>query len=275
MLHLARCIQRFHGRKFLIEPEYQSQLSGLGINAAMDWVNYANGELISDSPITRCYRIASNSGSAFYFKRYICPFRRGIQFWMRPGKAAVEAWAYRQLVALGIPTLDVVAFGEERVLGVLKSSFLITRAVPNSQDLDNFALGSWYQMPESMRRQAYWEISNQLVAQARVAHKGRFFHHDLKWRNILIHKEGGHYATVWIDAPRASTMLFRERRGAVVDLAGLARVAVSLLSCYDRMRFICRYLGRERKPGDAKQLYREVAANLSRRPPKPISLPRE
>ncbi|MCF6356106.1 MAG: lipopolysaccharide kinase InaA family protein [Candidatus Polarisedimenticolaceae bacterium] len=166
-MHLARCTQLFHGRKFLIEPEYQPQLADLGISATMDWVNYANGELISGLPITRCYHIVSNSGNAFYFKRYICPFRRGIQFWMRPGKAAVEVWAYRQLMALGIPTLDVVAFGEERILGVLKSSFLVTRAVPNSQDLDDFALGSWYQMPEPMRRQAYREISSQLVEQGK------------------------------------------------------------------------------------------------------------
>jgi len=273
MLRLARCIQLFHGRKFLIESAYEAQLRDMGIHAQMDWVNYSDGELISDSPTTRCYRMTTSDGSVFYYKRYICPFQRGIQFWMRPGKAAVEVWAYRQLAKLEIPTLDVVAFGEHRVLGILKSNFLITRAVSDSQDLDRFALESWYQMPEPLRGEVYREISNQLVEQVRKAHKGRFFHHDLKWRNILVRKEGDHYSTVWIDAPRASTMPLRERRGAVVDLSGLARIASSLLSRYDRMRFIWKYLEGDRKPGDAKKLYREVSANLSRRPPKPIPLP--
>jgi hypothetical protein len=266
-------MQIFHGRRFLIEPGCEPQLGEMGINAGMDWVNFASGQLVSDSPTTRCRRISAADGGAFYFKRYHFPFQRGIQFWMRPGKAAVEVWAYRQLAALGIPTLEVVAFGEERALGVLKSNFLVTRAVPDSQDLYRFAMDAWYPMPEPMRRQVYREVSNQLVGQVRRAHKGRLFHHDLKWRNILVQKQGDHYATVWIDAPRASRMQFRGRRGAIVDLAGLARIAVSLLSVYDRMRFVCRCLGKGRKPGDAKRLYRQVAANLGRRPPRPIPLP--
>jgi Lipopolysaccharide kinase (Kdo/WaaP) family len=273
MINLARRIQLFSGRKFLVEADYERQLRELGIHADMDWVNYPGGELVSDSPTTRCRRITSADGSAFYFKRYICPFQRGIQFWMRPGKGAVEVWAYRQLQALGIPTLDIVAFGEERVLGVLQSNFLISRAVPNSQDLDHFALNSWYQMPEPMRRQAYNEVSSHLIMQTRRAHKARFFHHDLKWRNILVRKQDNHYSTVWIDAPRASKMRLRKARGAIVDLSGLARIAVSLLSVYDRMRFIWKYLGRGRRPGDSKRLYRKVAANLSRRPPDPIQMP--
>lgn len=273
MINIARRIQLFSGRKFLVAADYEQQLAKLGVHADMDWVNYSAGELVSDSPTTRCRRITAADDSVFYFKRYICPFQRGIQFWMRPGKGAVEVWAYRQLQALGIPTLDIVAFGEERVLGVLKSNFLISCAVPNSQDLDRFSLNDWYQMPEPARRQVYNEIANSLVAQTRTAHQGRFFHHDLKWRNILVCKQANHYSTVWIDAPRASKMRLRNARGAIVDLAGLARVAVSLLSVYDRMRFIWRYLGRERRPGDAKRLYRKVAANLSRRPPEPIQMP--
>ncbi len=273
MLHLARRMQRFHGRRFLLDPGYGPQLGEMGIHADMDWANFSAGELISDSPATRCYRVVLNNGDIFYYKRYVGSIRRAMRFWMRPGKAAVEVWAYRKLAALGIPSLDVIAFGERRFFGVMRASFLITRAVPNSQDLDRFALDKWYQMAEPMRRRVYQEISSSLLEQMRVAHKGGFFHHDLKWRNILVQKKGEHYSTVWIDAPRASTMPLRERRGAVVDFAGLARIAISLLSVYDRMRFIAKYMGNERKPGDAKRLYQEVAANLGRRPPKPLVLP--
>ncbi len=273
MLHLKRRMQQFHGRKFLSKPGFEQQLSEMGIHADMDWANFSAGELISASPATRCYRVVLADGSAFYYKRYIGSIKRAMRFWMRPGKAAVEVWAYRKLAALNIPSLDVAAFGEQRFLGVMQSSFLLTRAVPNAQDLDHFALNEWYQMAEPMRRQVYQEISHCLLKQMQVAHKGHFFHHDLKWRNILVQKKGSHYATVWIDAPRASTMPLRKRRGVVVDFSGLARIAISLLSVYDRMRFIYKYLGRGRKPGDAKRLYQEVAANLGRRPPKPLLLP--
>lgn len=273
MINISRRIQQFSGRRFLVDAACELQLGELGIHAEMDWVNYAAGELVSDSPTTKCRRITAADGSVFYFKRYICSVKRGIQFWMRPGKGAVEVWAYRQLQALGIPTLEIVAFGEERKLGALRSNFLVSRAVPDSMNLSEFALRHWYRMPEPLRRQVYAEIADQLVTQTRTAHRARFFHHDLKWRNILVHKEDGRYATVWIDAPRASKMRLRRGRGAIVDLAGLARVAISLLSVYDRMRFVVRYLGSGRSPGEAKRLYRKVAANLSRRPPDPIRLP--
>ena len=78
---------------------------------------------------------------------------------------------------------------------------------------------------------------------------------------------------MWIDAPRADIKRLRRKRGIMVDLSGLARMAVSMLSVYARMRFICQYLGRERKPGDAKNLFQQVARHLSRRPPKPLRLP--
>ncbi len=273
MINLSRRIQQFSGRKFLVDAACEQQLRELGIHADMDWLNYADGELVSDSPTTRCCRITAQDGSVFYFKRYTCSVRRGILYWMRPGKGAVEVWAYRQLQELGIPTLDVVAFGEERVLGAFRSNFLISRAVPNSQDLSDFALEQWYQMPQPERHRVYNEIVIQLVAQVRTAHGANFFHHDLKWRNIMVQEENGHYTTVWIDAPRASKMWLRKRRGVIVDLAGLARLAISLLSLHDRMRFLAKYLGRERRPGDVKRLYRDVAANLGRRPPDPIQLP--
>jgi len=273
MISFARCIQKFHGQKFLVDPICAKQLKKLGICATMDWVNYSNGHLVSDSPTTRCYRVSAKEGATYYFKRYICSSKRGLLFWMRPSKAAVEVWAYRKLASLEIPSIEVVAFGEHRVLGILKSAFLVTRAISNSQDLDHFALNDWYKMQDPLKLKVYREISNKLLEQTRAAHKGDFFHHDLKWRNILICNNDGHYSTVWIDAPRASKMLFRKHRGAVVDLSGLARLAISLLSVYDRMRFICKYLGSERNPGDAAHLYREVSSHLERRPPKPITLP--
>lgn len=130
-------------------------------------------------------------------------------------------------------------------------------------------------MPQPQRREVYRELAEKLVDQVRTAHQNRFFHHDLKWRNILVQREGDHYTPVWIDAPRASRMTFREGRGAMVDLSGLARIAISLLSKYDRMRFIWRYLEGARRPGDAKRLYQQVAAHLGRRMPAPLNPPAE
>jgi hypothetical protein len=274
MINLSRTVQVFHGQTCQVDEVWRERLAAVGIAGNRDWSTLAGDELISSSwTSTKCYRTSLGDGSVVYFKRYAYPRKFWLEFWMRPGKAAVETWAYGRLHELGIPTLDVLAFGERRRLGMLMATFIVTREVPDTQELGAFAIEVWSRMPEKERRAVYRQISGKLVEQLRTAHEHRFFHHDLKWRNILIRRKGDSYTPVWIDAPRASRMPFRRKRGVIVDLSGLARVAVSLLSKYDRMRFVCRYLGRGRSPGDAKGLYRQVARHLGRRPPQPLKVP--
>ncbi len=275
MIVLSRSVQIFHGWKFRVESAWKQRLAEIGITEGQNWTQVVGDRLMSSSPATKCYRTTLPSGEVIFFKRYVYPKKFWLEFWMRPGKAAVETWAYRQMRELGIPSLEVVAFGERRIFGMLIATFLVTLEVPQTKELRSFAQEEWLQMPQPRRREVYRELAEKLVEQVRTAHQSRFFHHDLKWRNILVQREGEHYTPVWIDAPRASRMRFREGRGAMVDLSGLARIAISLLSKYDRMRFIWRYLEGGRRPGDAKRLYQQVAAHLERRMPVPLNLPGE
>jgi tRNA A-37 threonylcarbamoyl transferase component Bud32 len=270
MISVSRTVQLLHGQKFLVDAAWRERLADVGIAADHEWTEVVGDTKMSGSVVTRCYRMVMPDGEVLFFKRYVYPRTRRylLEFWLRPGKAAVEAWAYRQLQRIGIPTLDVVAFGERRMLGMLTATFVVTREVSNSQTMLEFARDVWIHLPPDEQRRVYREISGQLVQQLQKAHANRLFHHDLKWRNILIHKSEGRFIPIWIDAPRASRMVLRNRRGMVADLSCLARIAVSLLSSYDRMRFIWQYLGDDREPGDARRLYREVAAHLGRRPPR-------
>ncbi len=256
----------------MVDPAWQHSLAKIGISDDLPWSELAVGQRVSGSPHSSCFRIELNDGEVVYFKRYIYPPKRWFEFMLRPGKAAVEAWAYATLQQLGIPTLEVVAFGEHRLFGTLVASFIVTREVPHSQDLSRYGPEVWYHLPQDERKRMYREIAGKLVEQVRKAHAANFFHHDLKWRNILLQQDDNGVTPVWIDAPRASRMRLRRHRGAVVDLSGLARIAISLLSRYDRMRFVWHYLGDSRRPGDASRLYREVARHLGRRMPSKIVL---
>ncbi len=266
----VHCMQ---GEVVQVDEDWREALAELGVGPGLDWSGVVGDQLVSSSPATKCYRTKLADGRVVYFKRYVYPKKKWLEFWMRPGKAAVEFWAYKRLQQLAISTLDVVAFGERRFLGMLLATFVLTPEVPDTVELERFARETWCYLPRAERQRIYREISGQLLAQIRVAHNGRFFHHDLKWRNILLQKKQGHYSPVWIDAPRASRMRWRTRRGIVADLSGLARIASSLFSNYEMMRFLCRYLGPQRRPGEAKRLFRDVAAHLGRRKPKPINLP--
>ncbi len=272
MISITRSPQTTHGKVILVDPAWREKLARIGIAEGKSWNQLEPGQRVSGSPHSACFRVELDDGDVVYFKRYVYPPKRWFEFVLRPGKAGVEAWAYATLQQLGIPTLEVLAFGEHRILGSLAASFIVTREVPDSQDLSKYGPEIWYYLPAAERRRIYTDISDKLIAQMQKAHGSSFFHHDLKWRNILLQRDGDSFIPVWIDAPRASRMRLRHRRGVVVDLSGLARIAISLLSKYDQMRFIWRYLGDSRQPGEASRLYGEVAKHLGRRMPSKIEL---
>lgn len=267
MIPLTRSVQVFQGTRWRALKDWEAPLARAGIGPDGGWLDLEQGELVSRSPSTRCFRLTLDSGEVVYFKRYRYAVKKWLEFWLRPGKAAVEAFGYARLASLGIPSLDVVAFGEQRLFGMLQAAFLVTRAVPDSLDLARFAQEVWRPLPPPERRRLYREIAGQLLLQLQRAHGAGFFHHDLKWRNILIQRQGDRLVPVWIDCPRAEERSLFRRRGVVVDLSGLARLALGYCSLRDRYRFVRDYLGPEAERGAAKALFRAVKAHLDRRPP--------
>ena len=270
------CAQRkvhvVQGEVFRANESWSATLAQLGISSDVDWTVVVGDELVSRSPSIRCYRCDLAGSGSVYFKRYVYPRKYWHEFWMRPAKPAVEFWAYSRLKALGIPTLEVLAFAERRRLGIMLAGCIVTRGIPHTLDLDEFARTIWCHWARPRRRQAARALARTLLSQARHAHRNGFFHHDLKWRNILVNRSGDPESLVWIDAPRASRMRFRERRGVVTDLSGLARIAISLFSRFELMRFIHMYLGEDAGSGEAKRLFRQVQDHLSRRMPRPLQL---
>ena len=270
------CTQRkvhvVQGEVFRVDGAWSARLAGLGISADADWTAVVGDELVSRSPSIKCYRCDLTDGQSVYFKRYVYPRKYWHEFWMRPAKPAVEFWAYSRLRELGIPTLEVLAFAERRRLGIMLAGCIVTRGVPDTLDLDGFARNVWCHWSRAKRLETARSLARALLAQARHAHRNGFFHHDLKWRNILVNRAGDPDSLVWIDAPRASHMRFREHRGVVTDLSGLARIAISLFSRFELMRFLRFYLGESSGRAERKQLFKQIERHLSRRMPEPLHL---
>lgn len=272
-MHCAqRKVHVLHGAVFHVDDEWRVALAERGIAAESGWAGFVGDVLVSTAPSTKCYRCDLAGHGAVYFKRYVYRRKAWHEYLLRPAKPAVECWAYSRLVELQIPTLKVIAFAERRRFGMLMAGCIVTEGLPDTVDLDVFARTVWCHWPRVRRMETARALATTLLAQARTAHRNGFYHHDLKWRNILVNPAGDPESLVWIDAPRASRMRLRERRGVITDLSGLTRIAMSLFSRFELMRFVHLYLGEGASSADAKQLFRQVQRHLGRRMPRPVEL---
>ena len=262
----------FHGTRIYYADGWQDVLTNAGISIGDDWSILNIGEQVSLSPITNCFRIVLDSDHVVYFKRYVYKKRRLQFYFPMPSKAVVENFGYHQLNKLAIPTAEVIAFGENRNFGDLRAAFIVTREIPDSVALDQFARNTWYGMKEPERSRVYKEITIKILDQVKLAHRTNFFHHDLKWRNILIKKTSEGYMPFWIDCPRAAIIRLRYRRGRLIDLGGLARLALSYLTVTQQYRMLAYYLGADADKKKRKNMYRRIQRYLSRRPPKILQL---
>ncbi len=258
--------QHFHGRKVYIAQGYQEKLGEIGITADFDWLSLTPGTKVSNSNRVKAYRVGLADGSTVYFKTY--SFHGQLfDYFLRQSKCAVEVNSYQTLASLGIPTIKPLAFGEDRVFGMLRSCFIVTEGIPETTELEKFALKQWQQISPEEKKKAFEQIFNETAKFTKMAHDANFFHYDLKWRNIIVRKVDGNYETIWIDCPRGRKMLFRGERGRMVDISSLARVALSHLTKSQRLRFLYKYYGKDATKEKVHQLWRKVDQHLSRRPP--------
>ncbi len=258
----------FHGTKmFFAEDRWASKLKRIGISYGNDWRDLSPGVNINTSSITNCFRVSLDTGDTVYFKRYVYVPLKKKPFWLKPSKAAIEAWSYAQLTSLSIPTLEVLALGERRFLGALETAFIVTLGVDNSIALNDFAREEWSFYKPNVKKRIADEIAYKLLAQAKTAHNAGFFHHDLKWRNILIKKSSDHFTPVWIDCPKGSYKHLNKHRGIVVDFSGLARLATLYLSIKDQLRYFNFYSKDQFDYLHKKNLVRHIIARLNRRLP--------
>ncbi len=259
----------FHGSRLFFAPAWRNKLEDIGLLMGTDWRTLSPGRQITGAPITNCFQVVLDSGETVYFKRYVYKYRliSNRFYWLLPSKAAIESWGYQKLNSLGLIVPQVLALGEMRTFGLIRAACIVTLGLENSMDLETFAEEVWRFMPEPNKTEFVTEFSNQLIAQVQVAHAANFFHHDLKWRNILVVNSGSRYTPVWIDCPRAAVMRLRRRRGMIVDLSGLSRLAMKYFTPRQLFLFVCRYLGDQGDKDSCRRLFRDVEAHLSRRLP--------
>lgn len=270
----SKCRRRplcYHGNLISCTPVWERQLKQAGVASSQRWDRLSPGTLINSSPRLKVHRFELENGTVVYFKKHLM-FGKPWRFFLRPSTAAVEFFSYNLMHQLGLATLETVAVGEIRHWGTLQAGLIITREIPHSLNLKEYALKHWPGLTPARRRQLREQLSEAICRDLKIMHGHGFFHFDPKWRNLLIRQEadGGLSGPWWIDSPRGKKLPFFLRDyGIVHDLASLARLALFYLSRSQRLRFLYAYCGPETPRRRVKNLALKIERHLQRNPPRP------
>ena len=154
----------------------------------------------------------------------------------------IEAETLQNFQRWHIRTPDVIAWGTRRSLFGLASdlSFIITQSAPDTLTL----LDYWLSLDQPAESTTRNHIIDTLAEQTRQLHAKRFYHRDLKWRNVLIDRQGSLPQVWWIDCPSGhfSRLGPRQKHGRIKDLATLDMVARKRCTKEERLRFVQVYL---------------------------------
>jgi tRNA A-37 threonylcarbamoyl transferase component Bud32 len=207
--------------------------------------------------------LAGDVGFRVYLKRYR-PRRPSLRFFLRRSRQRRERCSAERLLALGIPTAEVIAAGEQRRFGCVSAAFVATREIPDTCPLDVVVPEWWGERTAQTHRRRHGLIVK-LARLVRRMHDGGYVDHDLHLRNILMRELPGELPTLFmIDSPRGGCRFLRGR-GKVRDLAALDRDAGLFLTKADRLRFMRAYLGRGRLNRRDKDLVARIIRHVKPR----------
>ena len=213
------------------------------------------GEKVTRSPYGRVIKVKIDN-SYFFVKLYSRGGKRLRRFF---GRSRVRAeWENLSLFhQLGIPTANIVAYGQETRCGMFKRGALITAELKNTTDMAALAIN---RSPLLKKRDWVRQVSLQVSDFTKKMHNNGFVHYDLKWRNILV-TFGQNPQVFFIDCPTGRKWFGPVlRRGIIKDLACLDKDAKQQLSRTARLWFYKSYSGHEKLTKADKLLIKKVLA---------------
>lgn len=232
-----------------LAAEYRALQADFG---SLEKVFALQGERITYDPLSELIRV-QRDGVAYYVKRYRNAGKGLRRYAARP-RIKAEWQNLKRFAKWGIPTAEVIAQGLERKAGAFVRGAMITREIPNSEDLSALAN---QQSPLLQDRAWVAHVSRQIADATRIMHRHHFTHNDLKWRNLLVDDQVKVYL---IDCPAGTFWWGPMLRYRIIkDLACLDKVAKYHLSNTQRLRFYLQYCQRARlNAQDKKQIAKIV-----------------
>ena len=230
-----------------IADEYKQAIAALALKEPEDWMAYSVQGIVVDrttetrrlkppAPLPGCY--AKIYRYPRWDDRLRITFRGGL---LGRSRASVEYHNLRVLHARGLAP-RVVAFGQQRIAGLLQSSLLISEEVPDARSLDQYIAGPFQTLTPQARR----DVIDRLAAFTRQMNAGGFINSEYHWRNILVINQCDGVAFQLID-PSSSRRRYRLFY-PFFDVATLDVCAPFFFTRTERLRFFKQYLDRMGRP---------------------------
>jgi len=202
-----------------------------------------------------------------YFKLYgYRRIRRALSRVFKPTRSKSEITNLKFFHKLGIPACVPILQAEyKNVFGVARNCMLITLGVVGATQLDQFVTElDAGDDDETTKADLRRQIVESVATNLREIHDERFYHDDLKWRNILVRRAGedGELAEVfWIDCPNGyfdRTGGLRGSHGKIKDLATMDYDACQWSNKEERLHFLSVYSGLKMGTQDFEALAQQV-----------------
>jgi tRNA A-37 threonylcarbamoyl transferase component Bud32 len=195
--------------------------------------------VVKSGPHRTVYRLRLPSGVFFIKHVHMAHWRARLKNLVRANQAEREWNAAARIARLGVPTFERAALGRVSGGGSARDGYLITRAIPQSQPLDQY-------LQQEMKRQtprSQADLRRSLAARLGhimgALHSGGVEHSDLHAANFLVRAQPEGGVSLWLIDLHSTQFHKRSlphgRR--MTNLAMLFRSFAGLATRSDRWRF--------------------------------------
>lgn len=243
-----------------------SLLEGAGLVCFADFMNFFDGERVSvqRGRTVTYFRLADRG---FYLKRNYFNGKELIKCLLRlrwPPRNALGEWEnIRAVREAGILTVNPIAAGETKFLGIELASFIVIEELYGARPLEKVIMEEPAAILKSTRRPWKRLLIREVAGLARRMHAAGLCHQDFYLGHLFLDGAGALYL---IDLQRVRRDRKVPRHFIVKDLGQLNYSAdlTGKFSKTDRMRFLLPYLGTASLGPEGKRLARAIMAKTER-----------
>ena len=255
--------------RILAREKYVELLRQNHLDSFANVVGFSGGTVLKRLKLRSLVRFPLSHGGAeteFFLKRHQpVPLWEKLKNWLRlsrPVSPGRQEWENIQaLENLGIRSLPVVAFGEEKQAG---ASFLLSERITDAE-LAHLFVGERFASAATPELLAARRLFIRRLAElSRRFHQAGYDHRDFYLSHFFVKEAAGDFQLRLIDLQRVGRRSHFRRRRLVKDLAALNYSAPDCITARDKLRFYKCYRDIEKLTAKDRRFIRSILRKTER-----------